>query len=68
LPCPRLDLAGDGNPLRGRASAVASVFIGIGSARQAARNAELLENPPPAALWDELIARQLVSVVAPIPT
>ena len=47
---------------------VASVVIGIGSAGQAARNAELLENPPPAGLWDELIARRLVRVDAPIPT
>jgi hypothetical protein len=36
--------------------AVAFVVFGISSAGQAARNAELLENPPPAALWDELRA------------
>ena len=48
--------------------AVASVVVGIGSAGQAARNAELLEHPPSAALWDELVARQLLRADAPIPT
>jgi D-threo-aldose 1-dehydrogenase len=48
--------------------AVASVVVGISSAAQAARDAELLETPPPAALWDELIARRLVRPDAPIPT
>ena len=48
--------------------AVASVVVGISSAAQAARNAELLENPPPAALWDELVARRLIRADAPIPT